>query len=54
VVLSEETFESRQRSAHAAAPTLVAHLLAIPKYKEVEDEVGVERDSLTLRDVDFS
>lgn len=51
VVLSEETFESLQRSAHAAAPGFVAHLLAIPKYK---DEGDVERVSLSLRDVDLS
>jgi len=54
VVLSEEAFESLQRSAHAAAPGFVAHLLAIPKYKDVGEEVDVERVSLTLRDVDFS
>ena len=55
VILSEETFESLQRSAHAAAPGFVAHLLAIPKYKDVEDEVNAERVlSLALRHVDFS
>ena len=31
VVLSEEAFEFLQRSARAAAPGFVAHLLAIPK-----------------------
>ena len=54
VVLSEEAFESLQRSAQAAAPGFVAHLLAIPKQKEWEEEADVERVSLTLRDVDFS
>ena len=49
VVLSEQAFESLQRSAHAAAPGFVAHLLAIPRDEEV-----VERSSLTLRDVDLS
>lgn len=54
VVLSEEAFESLQRSAHAAAPGFVAHLLAIPKYKDVGDEGDAERVSLALRDVDLS
>lgn len=49
VVLSEQAFESLQRSAHAAAPGFVAHLLAMPRDEEV-----VERSSLALRDVDFS
>lgn len=57
VVLSEEVFASLQRSAPAAAPGFIAHLLAIPKYKDEEDEreaVDAERVSLALRDVDFS
>ena len=54
VVLSEEALESLQRSAHVAAPGFVAHLLAIPKQKEGENEAKVDRASLTLRDVDFS
>lgn len=49
VVLSEQAFESLQRSAHAAAPGFVAHLLSMPRDEEV-----VERPSLALRDVDFS
>ncbi|MHB9102654.1 MAG: type II toxin-antitoxin system Phd/YefM family antitoxin [Sulfuricella sp.] len=49
VVLSEQAFESLQRSAHAAAPGFVAHLLAMPRDEEV-----VERLSLALRDIDFS
>lgn len=48
VVLSEQAFESLQRSAHAAAPGFVAHLLAMPR-----DEMPVERASLALREVDF-
>lgn len=54
VVLSEQAFESLQRSAHATAPGFIAHLLAIPKHENVEDDVDVERASLALRDVDFS
>ena len=54
VVLSEEAFESLQRSAHAAAPGFVAHLLAIPKYKDVGNEVEVEQVSLALRDIELS
>lgn len=54
VVLSEQAFESLQRSAHAAAPGFIAHLLAVPKYKNAGDEVDVERTPLALRDVDFS
>ena len=53
VVLSEEAFESLQRSAHVAAPGFVAHLLAIPRQKE-EDEAEVDRASPALREVDFS
>lgn len=49
VVLSEQAFESLQRSAHAAAPGFIAHLLTMPR-----DETPVERASLTLREVDFS
>ncbi|MFA7241540.1 MAG: type II toxin-antitoxin system Phd/YefM family antitoxin [Sulfuricellaceae bacterium] len=48
VVLSEQAFESLQRSAHIAAPGFVAHLLAMPK-----DEMPVEQTSLALREVDF-
>jgi len=48
VVLSEQAFESLQRSAHVAAPGFVAHLLAMPRDEEV-----VERTPLALRDVDF-
>jgi len=54
VVLSEETFESLQRSAHVAAPGFVAHLLAIPRQKEREDEADFDRASPVLRDVEFS
>lgn len=54
VVLSEQAFESLQRSAHSAAPGFIAHLLAIPKHEKVQDDVDVERASLALRDVDFS
>lgn len=58
VVLSEEAFASLQRSAHAAAPGFIAHLLAIPKYTDGADEgeaVDVEGVSpLVLRDLDFS
>lgn len=49
VVLSEQDFESLQRSAHAAAPGFVAHLLAMPRDEEI-----VERTSLALRNIDFS
>jgi prevent-host-death family protein len=48
VVLSEQAFESLQRSAHAAAPGFVAHLLSMPK-----DEETVERISLALRNIDL-
>lgn len=54
VVLSEEAFESLQRSAQVAAPGFVAHVRAIPKQKEWEEEADVKRVSLALRDVDFS
>ena len=54
VVLSEEAFESLQRSAHVAAPGFVAHLLAMPRQKEGEDEADIDRASPALRDVDFS
>jgi len=49
VVLSELAFNALQRSAKAAAPGFVAHLLAMPK-----DDREIERPSLALRDVDFS
>jgi prevent-host-death family protein len=54
VVLSEEAFESLQRSAHVAAPGFVAHLLAMPKQEEGKDEADIDRVSPALRDVDFS
>ena len=54
VVLSEQAFESLQRSALAAAPGFIAHLLAMPRDKDAGDEMDVERASLTLRDIDFS
>jgi antitoxin Phd len=54
VVLSEQVFESLQRSAQAAAPGFIAHLLAIPKDKDADGEVSIEQASLPLRDVDFS
>lgn len=54
VVLSEEAFESLQRSAQAAAPGFVAHLLAILKQKEGEDEADVKHVSLAPREVDSS
>ncbi len=49
VVLSEQAFEALQRSAHAAAPGFIAHLLAMPK-----DDEEVGRPTLALRDVDLS
>jgi len=49
VVLSEQAFEALQRSAHAAAPGFIAHLLAMPK-----DGEEVARPTLALRDVDLS
>ena len=49
VVLSEQAFESLQRSEHAAAPGFIAHLLAMPR-----DEAFAERIYLTLREADFS
>jgi prevent-host-death family protein len=49
VVLSEQAFEALQRSAHAAAPGFIAHLLAIPRSDE-----PIERIAVTLREVDLS
>ncbi len=54
VVLSEQAFESLQRSAHAAAPGFIAHLLDMPKHGDVKDKEGVEPASLALRDVDLA
>jgi antitoxin Phd len=54
VVLSEQAFESLQRSALAAAPGFIAHLLAMPKDRDARDEMDVEHVPLALRDVDFS
>ncbi|MEO7558808.1 MAG: type II toxin-antitoxin system Phd/YefM family antitoxin [Nitrosospira sp.] len=54
VVLSEEAFESLLRSTYSAAPGFIAHLLAIPRHENLEDDVDVEQASLALRDVDFS
>ncbi len=54
VVLSEQAFESLQRSAQVAAPGFIAHLLAMPKDRDAGDEVDTEKASLTLRDIDFS
>lgn len=54
VVLSEQAFESLQRSAQVAAPGSIAHLLAMPKDRDAGDEVDTEKASLTLRDIDFS
>jgi antitoxin Phd len=54
VVLSEQAFESLQRSAQVVAPGFIAHLLAMPKDRDAGDEVDTENASLTLRDIDFS
>jgi antitoxin Phd len=49
VVLSEEAFDVYKRSAQAAAPGFVAHLLAIPRADET-----IERLPARLREVDLS
>jgi prevent-host-death family protein len=50
VVISEDEYNALQRSAHAKAPGLVAHLLAMPKSN---DDFELERAKLTPREVDF-
>lgn len=49
VVVSEQDYAALQKSARAAAPGFIEHLLAIPK-----DEEAIEPASLTLRELDFS
>lgn len=49
VVVSEQTYAALQRSARAASPGFVAHLLAIPK-----DDEPLEPAPLALREMDFS
>ncbi len=49
VVLSAASFRTLQRNARAAAPTFIAHLLAIPKDTETIDEIG----KIALREVDL-
>jgi prevent-host-death family protein len=49
VVLSEEAFDAYKRSAQAAAPGFVAHLLAMPKADD-----AIERLPASLREVDLS
>lgn len=49
VVLSEEAFDAYKRSAQAAAPGFIAHLLSMPKADE-----DIERLPVRLRDVDLS
>ncbi len=40
VVLSEQAFESLQRSAQVAAPGFIAHLLAMPKGSRTGPNTG--------------
>lgn len=44
VVLSEQAYESLQRSAHAAAPGFVAHLLAMPRQEKTDRDVACATD----------
>jgi antitoxin Phd len=63
VVVSEQDFSALQRSAQAAAPGFIAHLLAMPKSSNVakrkaqplkDKALAPQRTNLTLREVDFS
>ncbi len=63
VVVSEQDFTALQRSAQAAAPGFIAHLLAMPKSPSAEKrkttsakakELPLQRTKLALREVDFS
>lgn len=49
VVLSEANYRALREGARAGAPSFVAHLLAIPKLDEPDDEPS----HLTLRDVEL-
>lgn len=63
VVVSEQDFSALQRSAQAAAPSFIAHLLAMPKapspakrkVSSLKDKaLAPPRTKLTLREVDLS
>ena len=49
VVLSAESFRTLQKNARVAAPTFIAHLLAIPKDAEEVDESG----KIALRELEL-
>lgn len=49
VVLSEASYRALREGARASAPSFVAHLLAIPKSDEPDDEPR----RVALRDVDL-
>lgn len=49
VVLSEANYRALRESARASAPSFVAHLMAIPKDDEFEDEPH----RVVLRDVEL-
>jgi antitoxin Phd len=49
VVLSEANYRALRESARASAPSFVAHLMAIPKDDEFEDEPR----RVVLRDVEL-
>lgn len=48
VILSEDDYARLQRTAHAAAPGFIDHLLAMPA-----DDLSFERADLPPRDVNF-
>jgi antitoxin Phd len=63
VVVSEQDYTALQRSAQAAAPGFIAHLLAMPKSPNATirkpasantKELTPQRTKLALREVDFS
>jgi antitoxin Phd len=62
VILSEQDFSALQRSAQIAAPSFIAHLLAMPKSPDAAKRkasstktknLAPQRPKLTLREVDF-
>lgn len=63
VIVSEQDYTALQRSAQAAAPGFIAHLLAMPRSPSATKkttasvntkELTHQRTKLTLREVDFS
>ena len=53
MVLSEQAYVALKNSAKKDAPDFVAHLLAMPRERAVQDKPAVARTKLVMRDIEL-